>query len=197
MHTYISDIELVERWRNGEEFAAEVLHNRYVAKLLNLVGRHLANRFNPRLGADDVVQSVFGSFFHGAKEGRYEFEGENDFWKLLLTIALNKVRNTVRHHQTQRRDLSKESFSTNTVGAEGLIASLRSPQRIAREYLELLECLDELFEHLEPREKDLLRCQIEGYSQKEIAQKLKVNERTIRRMITRIRDRAADLLGDA
>lgn len=187
----------MERWRNGDEYAAEVLHNRYVAKLLNLVGRHLANRFNPRLAADDVVQSVFGSFFHGAKEGRYEFECENDFWKLLLTMALNKVRNTVRHHQTQKRDLSKESFSTNSAGAEGIVAHLRSPQRVAREYLEFLECLDELFEHLSPREQKLLRYQVEGYTQQETAEKLNVNERTIRRMILRIRNRAADLLDDA
>ncbi|MCA9072745.1 MAG: sigma-70 family RNA polymerase sigma factor, partial [Planctomycetaceae bacterium] len=172
MRMFVSDIELVERWRNGDEYAAEVLHNRYVAKLLNLVGRHLANRFNPRLGADDVVQSVFGSFFHGTKEGRYEFECENDFWKLLLTIALNKVRNSVRHHQTQRRDLSKEAFSTNTVGADGLIASLSSPKRVARDYLEFIECLDELLEHLDPQEQDLIRYQIEGFTQKEIAQKL-------------------------
>ncbi len=193
----MTDIELVDLWREGDEHAAEILHNRYTTKLLNLVSRHLASRFSPRLGADDIVQSVFGSFFIGAKEGRYAFESENDFWKLLLTIALNKVRNKVRYHQMKMRDLSKESFSTNADGAEAYMANLRNPQRIAAEYANFLESLDELFNLLEPEEQQLLRYQIEGYTQKEIAEKLGKNDRTIRRMLDRIRDRGSDLLDDA
>ncbi len=191
-HAHFSDVELVDLWREGDEIAAGILHKRYMTKLLNLVGRHLASRFNPRLDADDVVQSVFGSFFNGAKEGRYGFDGENDFWKLLLTIALNKVRNTVRHHQTQMRDLGKESFSTNSDGAESLLANLRNPQRIAAEYAGFLESLDELLDQLDPVEQELLRYQIEGYTQKEIAERLDLNDRTIRRMLARIRDRATN-----
>jgi RNA polymerase sigma-70 factor, ECF subfamily len=197
IHANIPDIDLVDRWRDGDEIAAGVLHKRYLTKLLNLVGRHLASRFNPRLDPDDVVQSVFGSFFNGAKEGRYAFESENGFWKLLLTIALNKVRNTVRHHQTQMRDLGKESFSTNADGAESLLANLKNPQRIAAEYAGLLESLDELLDQLDPSEQELLRYQIEGYTQKEIAEKMNLNDRTIRRMLTRIQNRATDLLENA
>jgi RNA polymerase sigma-70 factor, ECF subfamily len=196
MNPRISDNELVDRWRAGDEVAAGILHKRYMHKLLNLVGRHLASRFNPRLDADDVVQSVFGSFFNGAKEGRYAFDAENDFWKLLLTIALNKVRNTVRHHQTQMRDPSKECFSTNADGAESLLANLRNPQQIAAEYTGFLESLDELLDRLDPGEQDLLRYQLEGYTQKEIGGKMKLNDRTIRRMLARIRNRAAELLGN-
>ena len=192
----VSDVELVDRWREGDEAAAEILHKRYVAKLLNLVGQHLASRFNPRLGADDVVQSVFGSFFHGAKEGRYAFETEDDFWKLLLTIALNKVRNTVRHHQAQMRDFAKEAFSTDAEGAEAILANLRRPQRIARQYASFLESLDELLDRLEPAEQKLLRYQLEGYTQKEIAAKMNLNDRTIRRMLERIRNRAGELFRD-
>lgn len=194
MNAHIPDVELVDRWRGGDELAAGILHKRYMAKLLNLVGRHLASRFNPRLDADDVVQSVFGSFFNGAREGRYAFDAENDFWKLLLTIALNKVRNTVRHHQTQMRDLGKESFSTNADGSETLMANLRNPQRIAAEYAEFLESLDELLDQLDPSEQTLLRYQIEGYTQKEIADKMNLNDRTIRRMLTRIRNRGVEML---
>lgn len=196
-HNHFSDVELVDRWRGGDHIAAGVLHQRYLAKLLNLVGRHLASRFNPRLDPDDVVQSVFGSFFNGAKEGRYGFDGENDFWKLLLTIALNKVRNTVRHHQTQMRDLAKESFSTNSEGADSLLANLRNPQRIASEYAGFLESLDELLDQLAPEERKLLRYQIEGYTQKEVAERMRLNDRTIRRMLARIRGRAMEMLDNA
>ncbi len=192
----MSDADLVDRWRAGDEVAADILHNRYLAKLLHLVSRHLASRFHPRLDPDDVVQSVFGSFFNGAREGRYAFDGEDDFWKLLLTIALNKVRNTVRHHQTLMRDPGKESFSTSVDGAEILLANLRNPQRLAAEYAGFLETLDALLSRLDPDEQELLRHQIEGYTQKEIARKMKLNDRTIRRMLARIRERGAELLND-
>lgn len=192
----LTDAELVERWRAGDESAATILHERYLAKLLNLVGRHLAGKFNSRLDPDDVVQSVFRSIFRLTREGRFEFEGDSDFWKLLLTMALNKVRNTVRHHQAGKRDPALESLSTSADGMDGYIVNRLSSQPTIQEIVSFADMLEQVLMRLDPEQQLLIQYRIEGYTQKEIAEKLSVDDRTVRRMFASIRTRGEELLGD-
>ncbi len=195
-HANETDAELVERWREGEEVAATLLHERYLNKLLNLVGRHLADRFNSRLDPDDVVQSVFRSIFRLTREGRFEFEGDSAFWKLLLTMALNKVRNTVRHHQAGKRDPKVESVSISSDGVDGYIVNRLGSQPSIQEIVSFADMLERVLERLDPDQQLLIQYRIEGYTQKEIAEKLSVDDRTVRRMFASIRNRGEELLGD-
>ena len=195
-HTELTDAELVDRWRRGEEEAATLLHERYLVKLLNLVGRHLADRFNSRLDPDDVVQSVFRSIFRLTREGRFEFEDDSDFWKLLLTMALNKVRNTVRHHQAGKRDPALESVSTSADGVDGYLIGRLGSQPSIQEIVSFADMLEQILERLDTDEQLLIQYRIEGYTQKEIAEKLGVDDRTVRRMFAQIRTRGAQLLGE-
>lgn len=193
----LTDAELVERWRAGDEDAATILHERYLTRLLNLVGRHLADKFNSRLDPDDVVQSVFRSIFRLTREGRFEFEGDSDFWKLLLTMALNKVRNTVRHHQAGKRTPEVESISTSADGVDGYIVNRLSSQPTLQEIVSFTDMLEQVLQQLDPDQQLLIQYRIEGYTQKEIAQKLGVDDRTVRRMFSSIRSRGEQLLGDS
>ena len=192
----LTDAELVERWRAGDEQAATILHERYLGKLLNLVGRHLAGKFNSRLDPDDVVQSVFRSIFRLTREGRFEFEGDGDFWKLLLTMALNKVRNTVRHHQAGKRDPAMESISTSGDGMDGYIVNRLSSQPTIQEIVSFTDMLEQVLKRLDPEQQLLIQYRIEGYTQKEIAEKLSVDDRTVRRMFANIRTRGEEIWGE-
>ncbi len=192
----LTDAELVQRWRAGDEESATILHERYLGKLLNLVGRHLAGKFNSRLDPDDVVQSVFRSIFRLTREGRFEFEGDGDFWKLLLTMALNKVRNTVRHHQAGKRDPALESLSTSADGMDSYIVDRLSGQPTIQEIVSFTDMLEQVLGRLDPQQQLLIQYRIEGYTQKEIAEKLSVDDRTVRRMFATIRTRGEELLGD-
>lgn len=192
----LSDAELVERWRAGDQDAATILHERYLARLLNLVGRHLADKFNSRLDPDDVVQSVFRSIFRLTREGRFEFEDDSDFWKLLLTMALNKVRNTVRHHQAGKRTPEAESISTSSDGVDGYLVNRLSSQPTLQEIVSFADMLELVLQQLDPKQQLLIQYRIEGYTQKEIAEKLGVDDRTVRRMFASIRNRGEQLLGD-
>jgi RNA polymerase sigma factor (sigma-70 family) len=53
-----------------------------------------------------------------------------------------------------------------------------------------------VLDSLEPREQQLIHYRLEQYTQKEIAQQLNVDERTVRRMFVRIRQRVVDRFGD-
>src|SRR5260221_12347945 len=124
-----SPVPLVERWRQGDQAAAKELFELYVARLVAVVGDRLSSRFVRLVDPDDVVQSAFRSFFVGARDGRFDFERDGDLWRLLVAVALNKLRMSVRRYSTQKRAANREETvpSLDTLCSEHLDVFAREP----------------------------------------------------------------------
>ena len=60
-----SSVELTDRWREGDQQAANLLFRRYSERLIALVRCHLSEKLARRLDPEDVVQSAYRSFFVG------------------------------------------------------------------------------------------------------------------------------------
>src|SRR5262249_21636089 len=99
---------LVARWRAGDEQAAAALFQRYAERLIVLAQRHLSARLAARIDPEDVVQSVYGSFFVAPPNHRYVIEQRGDLWRLLVGITLHKLHRQVEHHMAGKRDVSRE-----------------------------------------------------------------------------------------
>src|SRR5262245_23178700 len=100
--------ELVGRWQKGDQQAAADLFRRYADRLIALARSRLPTKVKSRLDAEDVVQSVYRSFFAGAKDGRYELLRGGDLWRLLVTITLNKVARQVQRNARDKRAVDRE-----------------------------------------------------------------------------------------
>ncbi len=102
-----SDRSLLRRFRSGEQDAATEIYVRYARRLQALAARQagadLASRFDP----EDVVQSVFRTFFRRASAGYYEAPAGEELWRLLLVLSLHKVRDLATHHRAQKRDVGR------------------------------------------------------------------------------------------
>ena len=189
-----TDAELVQRWRSGDDAAATQLHERYIDRLMTLIGRHIARKFQGRFDPDDVAQSVFGSFFRRTREGHFEFDSDEDFWRLLLTIGLNKVRKKVEFNQAGKRDPSRELRPTESDDAQSFLAECLCRQPSVVELATFADLLEAVIRELDPTERAVVALRIEGCTQPEIAERLGLGERTVRRLFTGIRDRAAQVL---
>ena len=86
-----TSFQLFDRFRQGDEQAAALLFDRYVSRLTALARSRMSAHLERRVAAEDVVQSVYGSFFVRAREGQYALEQSGDLWRLLAAITLNKV----------------------------------------------------------------------------------------------------------
>src|SRR4051812_37943280 len=79
-----SDRSLLRQFRQGEKDAPTELYLRYAARLRALAekqsGADLARRVDP----EDIVQSVFRTFFRRAAHGQYDVPQGEEIWKLLL-----------------------------------------------------------------------------------------------------------------
>ena len=153
-----SDASLLRRFRQGEQDAATALYLRYAARLQALAraqtGRVLATRFDP----EDVVQSVFRTFFRRASEGYYQVPPGDELWQLLLVLALNKVRALAVYHKAGKRDIRQ------TLGSEHLGQPRGGEQReddIALTILRML--LDDMLSELTPAQRQMVELRIEGH----------------------------------
>src|SRR6478672_1608798 len=101
----LSDRSLLRRLRSGSEDAATQLYLRYAHRLRGLVKAQSSPDLARRVEAEEIVQSIFGSFFRGAGNGYYDVPGGEDLWKLFLVIALNKIRAKGAFHRAAKRDI--------------------------------------------------------------------------------------------
>src|SRR6478672_1607750 len=109
-----SDSSLVRRFRSGEDDAATKLYKRYAERLQRLAQRNTGLDLTPRFDAEDVVQSVFRTFFRRVRTGLYDLPAGDELWRLLLVISLNKIRTLAVYHRAQKRSVG----ATVTPGSE-------------------------------------------------------------------------------
>src|SRR5262249_38717285 len=109
-----SDHSLLRRLRTGDQDAATQLYLRYAQRLQLLAPAECSAELARRVDMEDIVQSVFCSFFRGVSDGYYDIPAGEELWKLLLVIALNKIRAKGAFHRAARRDVRQ------TVGGDAL-----------------------------------------------------------------------------
>jgi RNA polymerase sigma factor (sigma-70 family) len=183
-----SDRSLLRRFRAGQHDAATELYLRYASRLLALAGARtspsLASRFDP----EDVVQSVFRTFFRRAAAGLYEVPPGDELWQLFLVIALNKVRAFSVHHRAQKRDV------TRTAGSAVVEAYAGSVDQTPRQMLQMV--IDELLTRLPEVEQQMIRLRVEGYDVRQIAERTERSKRTVERVLQRFRHELSASIDD-
>jgi RNA polymerase sigma-70 factor, ECF subfamily len=186
-------IDLVERWRQGDDEAADLLFSRYFERMMRVIGHQLAPSVGARVDPEDVAQSVFRTVFRRMQQGEFKFRNDSDLWKLLVTITLNKARSTNVRHRAARRDVTREQHLGELPLDEGLMQRLQDQPSISA-VIAFKETLALVLGKLTDDERTMIELRLEGYSQEEIASKLGMSSRNVRRKMDVIRGKVADLL---
>src|SRR5262245_9929790 len=85
--------QVMARLRAGDEDAAVAIFRRFTRRLIALSRTQLESMTRARVEVEDVVQSVYKSFFARYGRGEYEFDDWSGIWGLLTIIALRKCAN--------------------------------------------------------------------------------------------------------
>src|SRR5688572_16544922 len=109
-----TDESLLRFYREGDESAAASLYRRYAPRLRMLAQQHCTPNFAGRFDADDVLQSVFATFFRGVRSRNYTVPSNGEIWALLTVIAVNKIRGLIEHHQAGKRAV-ESTTATDTL----------------------------------------------------------------------------------
>jgi RNA polymerase sigma-70 factor, ECF subfamily len=184
-----SDCTLLTRFRRGEEDAATAIYLRY-AKRLQLLARSRSGKdLLVRVDPEDVVQSVFRTFFRRAAEGHYAIPDGEELWKLFLVIALNKVRELGEFHRAAKRDVG------HTTALDRLDEFTSRPQASDEQaYGVLRMTINELLDNMPDAQQRMVMMRIEGHGIDEIAQATRRAKRSVERVLQRFRSRLGETL---
>ncbi|QDU93677.1 RNA polymerase sigma factor [Lignipirellula cremea] len=181
-------IDAVERFRAGDEHAAGELYEKYVHRLIALARGKMSPRLRRRVDPEDVVHSVYRSFFVKAGNDAFTFERSGDLWRLLSTITVNKVLRQVQRNRRKKRSMDREQSmqagKDHDVLPPEVVASDPSPS----EALVMIEEVEALMETLKPAHREMLALRLQGASTEEIALECDCSDRTVRRVLEKVRD---------
>src|SRR5262245_12276889 len=176
---------LLNRWRAGDEEAARQLFQLYVDRLVALARQRISQRLASRVDAEDVVQSVFRTFFNRAKEGHFHFEEEDDLCKLLARITVHKTFRQVAFHRAAKRDMNQEASHGD--GAQDRLLALLDRGPTPEEANAFLDQMQHFLSRRRPEDRQISELRMQGYKDVEIAKMMNISDRKIRRLMERIR----------
>jgi RNA polymerase sigma factor (sigma-70 family) len=190
MAEQFEDRELVKKWRAGDQEAARQIYDRYVERLLALARRRLGHRVSSRVDPEDVLQSVFRTFFQRVKAGRFQIDDEDDLCKLLMRITVHKTLRKIAAETAAKRDPRREA--STGADSEDRLYDLCDREPTPDEAVDFLDQLEHLLGKFTPQQRQILEMRLQGFNNDEIAQKLGTYDRRIRRVLERIRDMAVE-----
>lgn len=183
-----SDRSLLRRYRRGNQAAASLLYQRYARRLRVLVQSKSAADLASRLDPEDIVQSVFGSFFRGVSRGTYDVPASEELWHLFLVITLNKIRAKGVFHRAAKRDVRQtvicdiDRFSFDINSNESACALLKL-------------AVEDVLDRLPAQHKLVVQLRMEGNEVAEIAEITGRSKRSVERLLQECRQRLSKLLG--
>ncbi|MEZ6089942.1 MAG: sigma-70 family RNA polymerase sigma factor [Pirellulaceae bacterium] len=175
-----SDSWLLRSWKNGDERAAEVLFNRYAIRLVALVASRLNQRYRSQVDPEEVVQSAMGSFFDAAKHSRIQVSQSVSLWRLLATFARRKLSRSIERHSASKRGGDHKRVSLDLAATQTDIVTV--------DEADAAEFVNHLKSDLPPDQFAVVEGLLAGLSQREIADSLGIDERTVRRRISKVRE---------
>lgn len=178
----------IERFReNGNEIAALKLWDR-----INPRVRELSRRWIRKIGLpvsfdeDDVTVSVFATFCDRLRSGQLpELNDRDGLWRLLILMTARKANDYAKMALAQKRT---NGVKKPDVGLDA-ISELRDTQLEPSIEVMMEEQCQAMLKALgDPVLESVVLLKLEGYSNVEIAERLKYSRRTIQRMLELVKD---------
>ena len=195
----------IEGLREGDDSSAQQIWERYFQRLITLADRKLKSSPRKAMDEEDVVQQAFTEFFAQVQQGRFpKLEDRNDLWQILAMLVDRRAKDQIKRQNTGKagggRLRSESVFFVDGIshekgGIAGVPDDLPTPE-VAAEFVEMFEERLDLLKNREHRQ--IAVCKMQGFTNREIADRMKSSERTIERSLNHIRSvwRKSDLPGE-
>lgn len=187
-----SDRTLLLRYQaSRSDAAATEIYLRYARRLVAFTRSRMGATLKSRVEAEDIVQSVFRTFFRRAERGEFAVPDGHDLWRLFLVVSLNKLRNAATHHSAAKRDAARTSGAASD--AAFAVPSADADQAL----LVLRESVDHALEGLDVSARQMIELRLEGFEVAEIAARTGRAKRSVERVLQGFRTSMESLLNDS
>lgn len=184
-----SDSDIYDVTDPGQD-ADEVFH-RFARRLVGLARSRLDQRVRQKIDPEDVVQSVFRSFFSRQALGQFDISGWDDLWHILVVITVRKCgRNAERFHAAMR-DVNREESITRTTDSDDWQArDIADREPTPDEVACLIETIEQLMSGANEVEREIILMRLQGHGHLEISELIgNISERKVYRVLAQARKR--------
>jgi RNA polymerase sigma-70 factor (ECF subfamily) len=173
---------LLQQVRGGDEGAAAVIFQRFVDQLAAKAHQHLSPAVRRQVDAEDVVQSVYRTFFRRVRQGEFQLDHWGSLWGLLTRITVRKCA-----HASRGKNRPLAAASANAGEGQDTAPELKW-EALARdpspaEEAALNDTLGVLLNPLREAHRQIIVLTLEGYTQEEVGRQVGCSERTVRRVL--------------
>ena len=182
-----TDKELIERVKNGEKSAYDLLVLKYQQRIVNLVSRFVRNHSD----ALDVTQEAFIKAYRALPN----FRGDSAFYTWLYRIAVNTAKNHLAVQSRRPRTSDYDVSDIEQIEGNTALKDQATPESLLlKDELQalILKAIDDLPEDLKTA---IMLREIEGLSYEEIACVMGCPIGTVRSRIFRARESIDQKMG--
>ena len=181
----------LRRWCAGDQQGAELLFARYAARLTQVAEQHLGRRVAAREGGEDVVQTVFRTFFRRSAAGQFQIDTSAQMWRLLVKITLQKVRTHARHHAAKKRSAAAEVRPEDDSWVPEALDREPDPAAAA----ELVDLMEAMLQGVPPLYCHVLELRLQGMVPADVARELNISRNTVYRALDLFKQRLLECGG--
>ncbi len=183
---------------------AERIWNEYFPRLMRFAQKRMGSIPRRSFDEEDIALSAMNSFFRGQQAGRFEqLQGDDDIWRLLVTITARKITAERRRATAQKRGggaVRGESIFGGALGeqswCEGL-AQIMDENQMPESASQIAKTCDALLSQLpDEKLKQTALLRMEGYSNQEISDKLGCSLARTKQRLARVKEIWSQVPGD-
>jgi DNA-directed RNA polymerase specialized sigma24 family protein len=180
-------LDCLKAGKKRDEAVAQ-LWARYFTRLVNRARHQLRSRARAS-DEEDVALAAFDSFVRAAEAGRFPRLGNrNDLWQLLLLLTARKAANVLRDENRQCRGRGRVVRPLNDAAPNSCGSPIPSDSPDPAEVVALVEQVEQLLSVLGTDElRRVAVWALEGYTNREIAERLGKSVVTAERKLRLIR----------
>jgi len=178
---------LIVLLKQGERAAAQPLWDAYFQRLVALARARLRGAPRGMADEEDVALSAFDSFCRAAADGRFpRLDDRDDLWQLLFVLTVRKAIGLARHQGRVRRGGGRVASLEDLAAwdLDAVLGPAPTPELAAQMAEECQRLLDSLGDE---SLRAVARWRMEGWSNREIAERLGCVEHTVERKLRSIR----------
>ena len=187
--------EWIDQLKLGDSYAAQKLWRRYISELVRLADKMLGRR-RLRLGdGEDVASRAFSSFLKCVENGKFpNLSDREDLWQIMVMLTDRRAKDHLDKEFAKKRGNNKivdrklshhrNNNDDECAGLDWLVDQKPTPD-FAVQFAEEIKIM---FDRLDSDElRRIAMAKLEGYTNREIAEKEQLSQRTIERRLKLIR----------
>jgi RNA polymerase sigma-70 factor (ECF subfamily) len=181
--------DFLSRLQAADDAAVRELFGRFTRQLIALALLHIDAGLRHKVDAEDVVQSAYKSFFLRYGAGKLDAVNWDSLWGLLTLITVRKCAERAAYHRAGRRDVAREVAPPHRGGEESPWPEPFGREPTPLEAAVLSETVEQLLAGLDEEERPVLELSLQGFTTREISERLGRAERTVRLLREGVRRR--------